>query len=199
MSSRVFITILCMHAAGICLGTIQARTHVQLALACQQSMIHVQHRLQLTMQHVYGHGGNLGDECAANAAALGTFGLTSSHNVATCWIHHNFDASVCFDGSTVPGFDDYFKHNVWNPVLELLFLEQVNGIFASYLVEIDLAKITLSCHFALDLQCNKEEVPALARRYIGHHCPWSSLCFCGTIATLVSSCFFYVWRVATKF
>ena len=24
-----------MHAAGICLGTIQARTHVQLALACQ--------------------------------------------------------------------------------------------------------------------------------------------------------------------
>ena len=28
------------HAAGICLGTIQARTHVQLALACQQSMIH---------------------------------------------------------------------------------------------------------------------------------------------------------------
>ena len=28
-----------MHAAGVCLGTIQARTHVQLALACQQSMI----------------------------------------------------------------------------------------------------------------------------------------------------------------
>ena len=47
-----------MHAAGICLGTIQARTHVQLALACQQSMIRVQHRLRLTMQHVYGHGGN---------------------------------------------------------------------------------------------------------------------------------------------
>ena len=29
-----------MHAAGICLGTIQARTHVQVALACQQCMIH---------------------------------------------------------------------------------------------------------------------------------------------------------------
>ena len=26
------------HAAGLCLGTIQARTHVQLALACQRSM-----------------------------------------------------------------------------------------------------------------------------------------------------------------
>ena len=43
-----------MHAACICLGTIQARTHVQLALVCQ-SVICAQHRLRLTMQHVYGH------------------------------------------------------------------------------------------------------------------------------------------------
>ena len=42
--------------------------------------------------------GNLGNECADHAAALGTFGLTSSHNVATRSIHHNFDTSVCFDG-----------------------------------------------------------------------------------------------------
>ena len=47
------------------------------------------------MQHVYGHTGNLGNECADHAAALGTFGLTSSYNVATRWIHHTFDASVC--------------------------------------------------------------------------------------------------------
>ena len=87
-----------MHAAGICLGTIQARSHVQLALACQQSMIRVQHRLRLTMQHVYGHSGNLGNECADHAGALGTFGLISSHNVTSRWIRHNFDASVCFDG-----------------------------------------------------------------------------------------------------
>ena len=65
--------------------------------------------------------------------------------------------------STVPSIDDYFEHNVWNPVLELLFLEQVNGTFVSYLVEIDLAKIALSCHFALDLLCYKEEVLASAR------------------------------------
>ena len=32
------------HAAGVCLGTIQVRTLVQLALACQQSMLKVQHR-----------------------------------------------------------------------------------------------------------------------------------------------------------
>ena len=36
-------------------GTIQARTHVQLARACQQSMLRVQHRLRLTMQHVRPH------------------------------------------------------------------------------------------------------------------------------------------------
>ena len=84
------------HAAGVGLGTIQARTHVRVALACQRSMLCAQHRLRLTMQHVYGHGGNLGKECAYHAAALGTFGLTSGHNVATRWIHNNFDASICF-------------------------------------------------------------------------------------------------------
>ena len=63
----------------------------------------------------------------------------------------------------VPSIDDYFEHNTWNPLLELLFLEQANGISASYLVEIDLAKIALSCHFAIDLLCYKEEVLAFAR------------------------------------
>ena len=45
------------HAVGVCLGTIQARTHLQLALACQRSMLCTQHRLRLTMQHVSGHTG----------------------------------------------------------------------------------------------------------------------------------------------
>ena len=90
-----------MHAAGICLGTIQARTHVQLALACQQSMTRAQHRLRLIMQHVFGHGGNLGNECADHAAAPGTFGLISSHIAVTRWIRHNFDTSVCFDGCNI--------------------------------------------------------------------------------------------------
>ena len=65
--------------------------------------------------------------------------------------------------SIVPSIDDYFEHNMWNPLLELLFLEQANGIFASYLVEIDLAKIALSCHSALELLCYKEEVLASSR------------------------------------
>ena len=78
MSSCVFITILCM-LLGICVGTIQDRTHVQLALGCQQSVIHAQHRIRLTMQRVYGHGGNLGNECAQHAAALATFGHRDRH------------------------------------------------------------------------------------------------------------------------
>ena len=74
------------HVAGVSLVTIQARTHVQLALACQRS--------RLTMQHVYGHTGNLGNECADHAAALGSLDLISSHNVATRWVRHNFDTSA---------------------------------------------------------------------------------------------------------
>ena len=65
--------------------------------------------------------------------------------------------------STVPSLDDYLEHNMWNPLLDLLFLEQANGVFATCLVEIALAKIALSCQFALDLPCYKEEVLASAR------------------------------------
>ena len=59
-------------------------------------MIFVQRKLQLTVQHVHGHTGNLGNECADHAAAHGS--LTSSHNVATRWVRHNFDTSTCCDG-----------------------------------------------------------------------------------------------------
>ena len=58
--------------------------------------------------------------------------------------------------STASNIDDYSEHNMWNPLLELLFLEHVNGIVDSYLVDLDLAKIAFSCHFALDLLCYKE-------------------------------------------
>ena len=59
-------------------------------------MRNVQRRLRLTMRHVCGHTGNLGNECADHAAALGTFGLVSNHNLATRRVRHNFDTSACF-------------------------------------------------------------------------------------------------------
>ena len=60
--------------------------------------------------------------------------------------------------STASSIDAYSELNMWNPLLELLFLKHVNDIVDSYLVDLDLAKIALSCHFALDLPCYKEEV-----------------------------------------
>ena len=62
---------------------------------------------------------------------------------------------------TATSIADYFEHNMWNPLLELLFLEQANGCVAPFLVEIDVSKIALSCHFALDVVCYKGEVPEI--------------------------------------
>ena len=58
--------------------------------------------------------------------------------------------------SSASSVNDYSEHKMWIPLLELLFLEQVNGIVDSFLAEIDLDKIALSCHFALDFLCYKE-------------------------------------------
>ena len=58
--------------------------------------------------------------------------------------------------STVPSSDDFFAHHMWNPLLELLFHEQVSGTFEPLVDEMDLARIALSCHFVLDLLCYKD-------------------------------------------
>ena len=73
------------HAAGVCLGTIQAQAHMF------NWCLHVRGRRYAPntgygshrCKHVYGHTGNLGNECADHAAALGSLGLISSHNIAT--------------------------------------------------------------------------------------------------------------------
>ena len=60
--------------------------------------------------------------------------------------------------STTSSSVESFAHNLWNPLLELLFHAQIGGIFEPFVDEIDLAKLALSCHFALDLLCYKEGV-----------------------------------------
>ena len=52
--------------------------------------------------------------------------------------------------STVSSFEDVLSHNMWNPLLKLLFHEQVSGVSNPFVDEIDLAMIAPSCHFALD-------------------------------------------------
>ena len=49
-----------------------------------------------------------------------------------------------------------FAHNMWNPLMELLFHDQISGVFVPFVDEIELAEIALSCHFALDLLCCKD-------------------------------------------
>ena len=55
--------------------------------------------------------------------------------------------------STASSFGEYFAHNMWNPLLELLFLEETNGVIVLHVEEIELPQIALSCHFAIDLLC----------------------------------------------
>ena len=143
------------YASGVCLGTILARTDVQLGLSCQQLLLKVQHRPRFTMQHVYSHAENLGNECADHAAALGAFGLVSNHNLSTRWTRHSFDSACALVPAST--LEMFWKINIcsysiegrvgqwkgqtprlslppralstydWNPMMELLFHVQISG------------------------------------------------------------------------
>ena len=65
--------------------------------------------------------------------------------LGSCFLEELMD-SLSSSASTVPSLDEYFDHNMWTPLLELLFLEQFSCIFAFFVVEIYLTKIALSCH-----------------------------------------------------
>ena len=97
--------------------------------------------------------------------------------------------------STASSIDDYSEHNMWNPQLELLFLEHVNGIVDSYLVDLDLVKIAFSCHFVLDFTLLQGRS---VRLYTMIHCTPLSMEFLVGMAPLPSAgqCFpnFAVFR-----
>ena len=59
------------------------------------------------------------------------------------------------------------------PLSDLLFLEQVNDTFDSFLSEID-PPTSHSLVTSLLIFSDKEEVVVSVRWYIGHHCPWNS-------------------------
>ena len=79
----------------------------------------------------------------------------SCRPVQRCTVYpswESFSSSV----STELNFEDVFSHNMWICSRCYLFHEQVSGIFEAFVVEIDLATIALSCHFALDSLRYKE-------------------------------------------
>ena len=58
--------------------------------------------------------------------------------------------------STALSSGENFAHNKWNPLLDLLFHEHISSILLLSVDDFDLAKMALSCHFALDFLCYKE-------------------------------------------
>ena len=72
-------------------------------------------------------------------------------------------------------------------MMDLLFHVQIGGIFEPFVDEIDLAKIELSCHFALDLLCYKEGVHDVHDATLGTIPRGVCLWWYGTIATPVTS------------
>ena len=76
----------------------RARTHVQLALACPTVDAEA-YSIGSRAYHatcVRPCTGNLGNECADHAAALGALVLVSNHNLSARWTHHSFDCTSCF-------------------------------------------------------------------------------------------------------
>ena len=56
--------------------------------------------------------------------------------------------------STASSSDDIFALSMWNPIVELLFHFQIGGIFVLFMDKIDMARLALSCHFAVDVLCD---------------------------------------------
>ena len=50
---------------------------------------------------------------------------------------------------------EYHEHNIWNPLLESLCHSEVCVVMEALLDEVDMGSIALSCHFSLDVLCDK--------------------------------------------
>ena len=50
---------------------------------------------------------------------------------------------------------EYHEHNIWNPMLESLCHSEVGVVMETLLDEVDMGRIALSCHFSLDVPCDK--------------------------------------------
>ena len=85
------------HAAHVCMGTMQTRTDVPLALTSQQVLLPAHLRLRIAIEHVYSHGQNVSTACADHAAVLGAYGLISNQNINSRWVHSSFDSTTLFD------------------------------------------------------------------------------------------------------
>ena len=65
--------------------------------------------------------------------------------------------STCSSLLTSPDSDEHDKHNVWKPILNLFCHEYVCAVMESFLDEAAFGRFAPSCHFAIDLLCDKTE------------------------------------------
>ena len=64
--------------------------------------------------------------------------------------------------STVPSFEDYFAHNMWNPLLDLLFLEQTSSAFVLEVEESLSLSVSTVPSFADDFAHNMDSPSGFA-------------------------------------
>ena len=69
-----------------------------------------------------------------------------------CWALLKSDSSSVY---TAPDSVDLDEHNLGNTMMERQIHAQVGGIFDMFVDEVDLVRITFSCHFDLDLLCEE--------------------------------------------
>ena len=58
--------------------------------------------------------------------------------------------------------DEPADHNMWNPMLELFCHAEIGILMGALADEMVLAMIALTCHFALDILCDKSETQECA-------------------------------------
>ena len=110
------------------------------------------------MQHVCGHSGNLGNEYADHAAALGAYGLICRHNVTSRWVRHTFDSDGCFNGchsiSETPERLQHIRTNIATSSGQRLAL----AIFIVFFV----FNALLTCRLVMCLTCSQPFVFAFS-------------------------------------
>ena len=50
---------------------------------------------------------------------------------------------------------EYQEHKIWNPMLESLCHLEVGVVLEALLDEVDIGRIAVSCHFSLNVLCDK--------------------------------------------
>ena len=63
--------------------------------------------------------------------------------------------------STSSSSSEEEDHNLWSPLLELFYHWQIGQCMEAFVDEVSTARMALSCHFALDILCDKAQCETL--------------------------------------